>query len=98
MPLASDDRTLRVWDLESEQTVHALHGHTGRVTAVAITPDARRAISGSTDRTLRVWNLETGQILGTLRGHTDTVHVVAISPTDAAPCRHRMTTPYDYGT
>ena len=77
---ASDDRTLRVWDLGSGQTVHTLHGHAGAITAVAMTPDGRRAISGSTDRTLRVWNLETGQILGTLLGHTDTVHVLAISP------------------
>jgi WD40 repeat protein len=33
------DRTLRVWDLESGQTVRTLEGHRGSVTAVAVTPD-----------------------------------------------------------
>ena len=32
-----------------------------RVRAVAVTPDGRRAVSGSDDRTLRLWDLESGQ-------------------------------------
>jgi WD40 repeat protein len=33
------------------------------VSAVAVTPDGRRAVSGSHDHTLKVWDLETGQAL-----------------------------------
>ena len=61
---ASKDGTLRVWDLESGQTVHSLHGHIGAVTAVAVTPEGDLAVSGSTDRTLRVWNIKTVSYCG----------------------------------
>ena len=55
---ASVDRTLRLWDLESGQTIRTLEGHTDSVSAVAVTPDGRRAVSASDDRTLRLWDLE----------------------------------------
>ena len=51
---------MRIWDLETGQTLTTLQGHTDTVSAVAITPDGRRAVSGSEDRTLRVWDLQTG--------------------------------------
>jgi len=57
----SADGTLRVWDLESGWSPRMLQGHTGRVSAVAVTPDGRHAISASVDHTLRVWNLENGE-------------------------------------
>jgi WD40 repeat protein len=38
-----------------------IHGHTGPVDAVAVTPDGRHVVSGSFDRTLRVWDLEDGK-------------------------------------
>ena len=37
------------------------------VKAVAVTPDGRRAVSGSDDRTLKVWDLEQGALLATWR-------------------------------
>ncbi len=73
------DRTLRVWDLESGQTVRTLEGHTSVVNAVAITPDGNRIISASWDRTLRLWNLESGKTVRILKGHTDGVTAVAIT-------------------
>ena len=36
---ASWDKTLKVWDLERGQVLRTLEGHTGFVTAVALTPD-----------------------------------------------------------
>lgn len=50
-----------------------------RVSAVSITPDGRRAVSGSSDLALRVWDLETGECLKTLDGHTDDVISVSIT-------------------
>jgi hypothetical protein len=60
--------------------VTVLKGHKDRVFRVVITPDGRRAISGSFDATVRVWDLETGQCLATLEGHTDVVRGVAVTP------------------
>jgi WD40 repeat protein len=48
---------LYIWDLYSGQCLGTLRGHTDSVTAVALTPDGRRVVSGSWDLTLRVWDL-----------------------------------------
>jgi WD40 repeat protein len=74
----SSDKTLRVWDLESGQTLRTLEGHTDTVWRVAVTPDGRRAVSASADKTLRLWDLESGRMIRTLEGHTDSVIAVAV--------------------
>jgi WD40 repeat protein len=51
---------LRVWDLESSQSICKLEGHLGSVNPLAVTPGRRRAISASNDHTLRVWEVESG--------------------------------------
>ncbi len=45
-------------------------GHTEFVYAVSITPDGKRAVSGSEDKTCILWDLNTGEELQTLMGHT----------------------------
>ena len=60
--------------------IRMLEGHTSRVTAVAVTPDGRHAVSSSADHTLRVWDLATGQTKTTLQGHTSRVSAVAVTP------------------
>ena len=49
------------------------------VNAVAVTPDGKKAISGSDDSTLKVWDIEIGKELRTLRGHTSWVTAVALT-------------------
>src|SRR5437763_1663757 len=56
-----------------------LKGHTSAVYGVAVTPDGKRAVSGSWDGTLRVWDLATGKTAATLGGHTDAVYGVAVT-------------------
>ena len=75
----SDDKTLKVWDLESGQVLRTLEGHSGGVSSVALTPDGQRAVSASHDKTLKVWDLESGQELRTLEGHPDWVRSVAVT-------------------
>ena len=64
----------------SGQTLRTLQRHTDSVSAVALSADGRRALSGSYDDTLHLWDLGTGQTLRTLEGHTDPVFAVALSP------------------
>jgi len=76
---ASWDRTLRLWDLESGQTIRTLEGHTDSVYAVTVTPDGRRAVSGSGDQTLRLWDIESGKEIATFTGESD-MSSCAIAP------------------
>jgi len=61
------------------ELVHSLRGHRGMVTSVALSADARRALTGSADTTAILWDTETGEKLQTFAGHTAPVTCVAIS-------------------
>jgi WD40 repeat protein len=51
---ASDDRTVRLWDLES-RTSRVLRGHTGPVSRVVFSADGQQVIALGVDDTLRTW-------------------------------------------
>ena len=57
-----------------------LTGHKDWITAVAVLPDNRHALSGSKDNTLRLWDLATGETVRILEGHTDWLSAVAVLP------------------
>jgi WD40 repeat protein len=54
---ASDDKTVRLWDVQSGRLVRTLEGHTDRVRSVAFAPDGRLFASGSGDGTVRLWGV-----------------------------------------
>jgi WD40 repeat protein len=58
----------------------ALKEHNGPVYSLAVTPDGKRVVSGSSDNTLKVWGLESGQCIVTLKGHSRDVNVLALTP------------------
>jgi WD40 repeat protein len=76
---ASDDHTLKLWDLELGVELFTLAGHSGMIGSVAISPTRSIAVSASDDHTLKVWDLERGIEHRTLEGHTAIVTSVAIS-------------------
>jgi small GTP-binding protein len=74
-----NDKTVRLWDVETGCCLRVLKGHTGAVWCVAWSADYRYALSGSMDRTLRLWEVETGRCLRVLEGHTNPVLNIAWS-------------------
>ncbi len=56
---------LTVWDAATGEVKGELHGHAGRVAAVAYSPDGKKIVSGSWDKTARVWDAATYQHLST---------------------------------
>ena len=67
----SDDRTARVWNLETGSQIHCLEGHTRPVRSLQF--DEVKLVTGSMDRTIRIWNWRTGACLRVLEGHTEGV-------------------------
>lgn len=76
---ASDDTTIRLWDVASGQELLTFNGHSDWVRDVEFTPDGTLLVSGSTDDTLRVWNVRGGEVL-VMRGHSGDVLDISVDP------------------
>jgi WD40 repeat protein len=57
-----------------------LEGHTAAVTSAAISPDGRRAVTGSQDGTAKLWDLSTGTEVLSLKRHAAEITSVHFSP------------------
>ena len=90
---ASNDKTVRVWDIETGQTVRTIRGEAapgnwGVIHAMALSPDGRwLAVGGylhGTDRVsasgVRLYDFSSGRLAAFLKGHDNVVYAVAFSP------------------
>ena len=78
--LASSDKTVYIWDVETKKEIRRLEGHTDRVNSAAFSPDGKQIVTASTDDTARIWDAETGKEVSCLVGHTGSVYSAAFSP------------------
>ncbi len=76
----SDDKTARLWDLDTGECLRIIAGHSNFVKSVAFSPDGRILATGSDDRTVKLWDVGGGGLLRTLAGHSHAVKSVAFSP------------------
>jgi len=75
----SGDNSVKVWNVENENCINTLTGHTSSAVSITMTSDRSKIISGSADKRVKIWSLHTGQCLNTFKRHTKAVHIVAIS-------------------
>jgi WD40 repeat protein len=76
---ASNDGTVRLWNLRDHREIGVLTGHTGAVNSVAFGPDGTMATVGN-DKTVRLWDVRQRREIAVLTGHTAAVRSVAFSP------------------
>ena len=69
----SDDKSIKLWDIQIGQALHTFSGHTDSVLSVAWSPDGKTMVSGSADNTIKLWDIQTEQVLHTFSGHTNSV-------------------------
>lgn len=55
-------------------------GHVASVKSIALSPDGKYALSGSSDESVKLWEVASGREIRTFNGHGSTISSVAFSP------------------
>ncbi len=63
------DKTIRIWDIETGQTLQTLTGHSDFVKSLVVL-NSNSLLTASSDKTIRKFDLKTGKTLAILKGHT----------------------------
>ncbi|MBS1988026.1 WD40 repeat domain-containing protein [Candidatus Dependentiae bacterium] len=71
----SRDKTIKVWDLNTNRCFVTLEGHAGSVKCIKQLNDGR-LVSCSCDRTIKLWDLNTNRCVATLEGHKSGVNCI----------------------
>ncbi|TWT29590.1 Serine/threonine-protein kinase PknD [Posidoniimonas corsicana] len=74
----SYDNSLRLWDVDQNQTLKTLRGHGSGVRACAFAPDGRWAASGGQDQSVRLWDIAGYEESRILRGRVLNDHSDAV--------------------
>jgi WD40 repeat protein/serine/threonine protein kinase len=85
---ASDDRTVKLWDVHAGQagSINPLartFGFQGAVTAMALSPDGRRLLTGDSSGTVQVRDMSTGKPVWSQQDVSSFITKVAYSPDGA---------------
>ncbi|EGF98333.1 uncharacterized protein MELLADRAFT_51043 [Melampsora larici-populina 98AG31] len=65
------DRTIRVWNLETKETMNVLKGHTRGIRCLQF--DKSKLITGAMDGNLKIWNWRTGECMRSIQAHEEGV-------------------------
>ncbi|MCL1475557.1 serine/threonine protein kinase [Argonema antarcticum A004/B2] len=76
----SDDKNIKLWNINTGEVISTLYGHTNFVKSVAFSPDGTILATGSDDRTIKLWNVSTSEEICTLLGHDHAVKSVTFHP------------------
>lgn len=77
---ASEDKTIKIWDLEDGSLVRTLPSNTSDINALAWSPNGQLLAVALSNHTIEIWDLANGSLVQTLQGHATPVNAVAFSP------------------
>ncbi|ETO32480.1 hypothetical protein RFI_04637, partial [Reticulomyxa filosa] len=82
----SDDKSIRLWDIETNKKLSAFKGHEDWVRSVKYAPygtgvngSGATLCSGSHDKTIRLWDIRSGKVIHVFKGHTGYILCVEYS-------------------
>ena len=78
---AGDDRTARIWDVQSRSELAVLRGHEDGLTFAQFSPDGTRVLTSSWDETVRLWDRSSGETIAVLEDRTEFIALPQFSTT-----------------
>lgn len=79
------DGSAKLWDLQTGTLIYTFHGADSPISAGAISPNGRIAITANgQEEVARVWDTDGGSLLHVLEGHTEEVTAVDIAPNNGS--------------
>jgi WD40 repeat protein len=79
----SYDRTLRLWNVQNNQSFGTLSNHLGSVSGIneiAVHPDGNTFATACIDKSIKLWNFRSGRPIRNIEGHEGQVYSTAYSP------------------
>ncbi len=76
----ADANTIELYDTTQAKKLATLNGHSNLVTALAVSPDDKMVISGSSDDTIRLWSLATKTQTKQIPANVGGLYSIAVSP------------------
>ncbi len=72
-----DDKTIRIWNLNTGENVATIDAHDDRVYALSILKEGNIA-SGSRDGTVKIWDQKTRKMLLKIKAHETYIYSVGV--------------------
>jgi len=79
---ASDDKSAKIWDVETEHEYQLLQGHSDKVNSLVFSPDNSTLATGGSDRKIKLWDVASGRERLTIDA-SQSVGQIAFSPNGA---------------
>ena len=76
----SNDKTIKLWDVQTGGLAKTFYGHTATVWSVSISANCTVIASGSSDKTIRLWDIQTEECHCVIEQQDMVYHVVFYPP------------------
>lgn len=77
--IAKSLKTIKIWDLETEQEIHSFNNEENTFKAIDLSQDGETLVISAWKQPIEVWDLKTGQLINRLELHVDII-ALALSP------------------
>ncbi|HLP87471.1 MAG TPA: serine/threonine-protein kinase [Nostocaceae cyanobacterium] len=75
-----NDKSIKLWNLKTQQLLANIPAHNQPVTSVAFSPDGQVFASASDDKTIKLWQVDNLQEIRIFTGHNHFVKSISFSP------------------